>query len=387
VVGQRPANTDALTGLRGIAALWVAVFHFDILLEKSSLSRQFGPRALLQHGYLAVDIFFVLSGFVMALSYGHYFARGFSGRKYGVFMMRRLARVYPLYIAMTALTVALLMRHAGVVPLLAGRAGELISNIFLAQNWGFSRCIVVPAWSISVEALAYVGFPLLALVFLHGARAWLAAGTLLCLAGFVFLAVHPPPASHAQIGILDIHQDYSLLPDIRCLAGFGLGLGSYRYASRGGAAAWRIPPWVNLAGSLLLLVTLMVPRLDLLSVLLIPLLILGLLDDGILARALRTRAVLFLGEVSYALYLVHGDILVVVDRLLATQAAHSVGRPAAVTLALVSFVVTVIAVAAAAHTLLEVPARTWIRRLEAVFDRSAEREVLASERQGRADMS
>jgi peptidoglycan/LPS O-acetylase OafA/YrhL len=301
--------------------------------------------------------------------------------------MRRLARVYPLYIAMTALTIALLMRHAGVLPWLVGNAGELISNMLMVQNWGLSQSIVVAAWSVSVEALAYVGFPLLSFVFLYGSAALLVAATLLCLCGLIFIGLYPVTSSHLPNGMLDIHQDYSLLPAIRCLAGFGLGLCTYRYASRGNASPWRLPPMACVIGSLLLLASLFIPKLDLLSVCLIPLLILCLLDDTIIARALRTRAMKFLGEISYALYLVHGDVLVIADRMMATHAAQAIGRPAAITLALVFFVAFSVALAYAAHTFFEVPARAWIRRLEVMFDSRAERLVMASERQGQTDLS
>jgi peptidoglycan/LPS O-acetylase OafA/YrhL len=139
--------------------------------------------------------------------------------------------------------------------------------------------------------------------------------------------------------------------------------------------------------SLLLVATLLIPDLDLLSVVLIPLLILCLLDDNFIARALRMRAMKFLGEISYALYLMHGDVLVITERLLATHPAQMVWRPAAITVALVFFVAFVIAASYAVHKLFEVPARAWVRRLEVVFDRSAKRTVVVSEQQGQEDMS
>ena len=65
----------ALTGLRGVAACWVAMYHGH------EFGRLAGPAGvLLRHGYLAVDVFFVLSGFVMGLSYAHMFAPGFRAR-------------------------------------------------------------------------------------------------------------------------------------------------------------------------------------------------------------------------------------------------------------------------------------------------------------------
>ena len=54
----------ALTGIRGIAACFVVIYHFYFgVLNKGSAG------VILSHGYMAVDLFFVLSGFVMALTY------------------------------------------------------------------------------------------------------------------------------------------------------------------------------------------------------------------------------------------------------------------------------------------------------------------------------
>ena len=62
-----------------------------------------GPvRAFVLHGYLAVDLFFVLSGFVMALNYQHLFEDGFSNQNYSIFLYKRLTRIYPLYIMVSA---------------------------------------------------------------------------------------------------------------------------------------------------------------------------------------------------------------------------------------------------------------------------------------------
>ena len=90
----------SLTGLRGVTAMLVAAYHF-YPVQSPLLSRTVG------RFYLWVDLFFVLSGFVMALNYGRMFRDGFSGEAFGEFLLRRLARVYPLYIVVLVLQVAL----------------------------------------------------------------------------------------------------------------------------------------------------------------------------------------------------------------------------------------------------------------------------------------
>jgi peptidoglycan/LPS O-acetylase OafA/YrhL len=77
----------ALDGLRGIAAILVALFHF----RSSYMSYNGYPAG---DGYLAVDLFFMLSGFVLSHAYAARFERGTSALE---FMKIRLIRLYPLY--------------------------------------------------------------------------------------------------------------------------------------------------------------------------------------------------------------------------------------------------------------------------------------------------
>ncbi len=87
----RSAYFESLDLIRGLAALVVLVYHVDFM---------FGLRGhLLPGGYLAVDLFFLLSGFVLSLTYGERVASGAIG--FGRFLMLRLARLYPLFLATT----------------------------------------------------------------------------------------------------------------------------------------------------------------------------------------------------------------------------------------------------------------------------------------------
>src|ERR1700704_1066654 len=86
----------SLTSIRGIAAWWIVLFHFreyTPLLDNASTGHVIG------HGYLAVDLFFELSGFVIALNYGRFF-RNLNLAEYLRFLGRRLARIYPLHLLM-----------------------------------------------------------------------------------------------------------------------------------------------------------------------------------------------------------------------------------------------------------------------------------------------
>ena len=92
---SRPQVIPALTSLRGIAAWWVVLYHFREYLPSR------WPEwlmALTAHGYLAVDLFFILSGFVLALNYAESFRDSLAGA--AGFYRLRLARIYPLHFVM-----------------------------------------------------------------------------------------------------------------------------------------------------------------------------------------------------------------------------------------------------------------------------------------------
>ena len=154
----------ALTSLRGIAAWWVVIFHFRQLLPANT-------PAILQtiaaQGYIAVDLFFVLSGCVITLNYATWFRRP-TPRAYANFLALRLARIYPLHVVMmlfyllTAIVLALASHHPTLGP--EYNPTYFLLSLVLLQNWGFTNDTAwnVPAWSISTEWFAYLIFPLLA---------------------------------------------------------------------------------------------------------------------------------------------------------------------------------------------------------------------------------
>src|SRR5438874_7436960 len=119
---------QGLTGLRGVAACWVVLFH---------LYSEHG--APLEGGYLGVDIFFILSGFVLSYVYAQEFQSKSSGA-YVAFLTARVARIFPLHLAMLAvlgLIVVWLPGFADAYPKPHERfgLGPFIAAVFLVQNW------------------------------------------------------------------------------------------------------------------------------------------------------------------------------------------------------------------------------------------------------------
>lgn len=155
-----------LTGLRGLAALWVVFYHnreyFEILFGKSSPFS-----VLIGRGYFGVDLFFCLSGFIMGYVYLDKFVQPSSSRlsTARVFLAKRFARIYPVYFITTLLAslmylIAIIYDHSfsksssAVLSLT-----NLVKNLLLLQILDNSASLNYPAWSVSAEAIVYVMFP------------------------------------------------------------------------------------------------------------------------------------------------------------------------------------------------------------------------------------
>jgi peptidoglycan/LPS O-acetylase OafA/YrhL len=291
------SEVRALTGLRGVAALYVVFFHY---FSPVRLTNPF--MCLLGHGYLAVDLFFVLSGFVMALNYAGLFSQGVRGAAVRIFLSRRVARIYPLYLL--TLLIATGLVGIGYLNFTAGSLARTFwPNLLMVQNWGNWESIETPAWSISTEWFAYMLFPFLLTWSFYRSRARVFTLFILSISGLVSLAsFFTSPYDHLKV--FDLTQGYPSL--IRCVSEFTLGIIAYRIKdSRFGAVA-KDMPWLPLTLVLLLVVLLALKRTDVLVVLLFPLLVLVL--DGkrnFLNHSLGSRVPEFLGLVSYSVYLVH----------------------------------------------------------------------------------
>src|SRR6185312_10577606 len=197
--GERLATRylPGLTGLRGVGAIWVMVFHI-----------QYGRDIpILDSGFLGVDLFFILSGFVLSHTYG---AMRFRGTEYALFIRDRVARIFPLHWAALAILGVVLLIFPEIYHSMAARfrSPELIANILLVQNWGFTRPGTwnIPAWSLSTEWLVSLAFPL----FLLGARRFTrpvacVLGCAVCLgllAAFLHATGNPNPNVQSRAAII-----------------------------------------------------------------------------------------------------------------------------------------------------------------------------------------
>lgn len=153
------AHIRPLTALRFFAAFWVVLYHYWPNLDVG-----FTP-AIASKGYLGVEAFFVLSGFILC----HVYLSGFGeGRfRYGDFLWNRLARVYPLHLAtlvgVGAMALAATLAGLAVDPNILSWP-SLPANLLLVHAWGFAPVAGWnhASWSISAEWFAYLTFPVFA---------------------------------------------------------------------------------------------------------------------------------------------------------------------------------------------------------------------------------
>ena len=361
VLSQDHRQLNALTGIRAFAAGWVVVYHFRVqiigLLPSTGI---LSP--LMDSGYLGVDLFFGLSGFIIAYNYLDRLGESGKWSDRLRFLWLRLARVWPVHIF--TLNVALLMAMfakpmsiTSRLPNSPGRALTLpgyLENFSLTHIWfGQNVTYNSPAWSVSAEWFAYLMFPLLAIVVakvksLRGA--WL--GAMACYA--TFGAAYVMYWGHAgETGQAGLRVGFEFLA----------GCFLFRVSERAGnGMGWRWMVPTSVAGIVVGAVTIgsSTPY----GVLLAPLfglLILGLAKgQGLFVRILSTRVVVFGGEASYALYMTHALVQGLALRLLAVDRFTDNGW--VVRAAVLAAYAVMIAVAAVlTFVLVEKPARNWLR--------------------------
>ena len=346
-----------MTGLRGFAALWVVSLHF-IADTNTLLPASAGFNWFLSAGANAVPLFFVLSGFILLHTYRARFAV-FSWGEYARFLGLRLARIYPAYLAALAAMLLLVAGSAGLGlphnanaypwPWLLPEALMLHCWRTLPPNffgWNF------PDWSVSAEWFAYLFiFPLAVglLKKLGGGGKWLAGGLVLLLC-----ALEPA-----------IRTEWKL-PMVSLLFLAGAGLWELRRQIL--ATGKKLPPHLDSLGVAGLLLTVWLASwhgggLTAAGILLaMALLIFGLTRaDGLFSRLLAQRPWVFLGELSYSIYLIHGVVQRFLKVALPVEKFAMSPWPLRTGVWLVELAAVLLA-ATLLYFAVESPARGWLRR-------------------------
>ncbi len=288
-----------LDGIRGIAAIVVVIGH----MPKSWIAENFS------HFYLAVDLFFMLSGFVIAFAYEHRLKSGLGARQ---FMLFRYIRLYPLYIAGTLIGIM-----SGIITCAMGKGdlsfaalGTAIATAVLmlpSPNFGETDGLTPlnpPAWSLLFELVMNFGY---ALVLFR-----LATTTIFLIVAFSAVALI---CTDLHLHSLHTGMTWStvLFGITRVVFPYCLGILLYRSTTRGQivtAAAYAFP--------FVLLLVLMGHGLrpevtELVSVLfLFPSIIIG----GARMDVPNPIVFQFLGKISYGLYVTSVPLITLLSRVL-----------------------------------------------------------------------
>ncbi len=377
----RPRRTEvrALTGLRGVAALLVALYHINPNLIAPTAAGRFVGK-----GYLWVDLFFVLSGFLLAMNYAGRFAGGWSLGAWLDFLLHRVARIYPLYVVLVAASIgySLLLYggfHASAPPpalALPQPARDVAANLLMVQSWGLGASIDGAAWSLSTEWAAYLVFPFLVAVALFGRPRTAAAAGLAASAVVVLTVALTSHDGAYHRGPLDAYAGTTLEPLLRCMGGFVLGLVTYRLARSPRAIAVASHDATIAAGLALLVAGFAAGVHDLLIYPLFALLVLGLFANrGYVGLLFGSRPVYWLGVISYSIYLLHPYLVAPrsqLDAALATQ----LPEPWAGLLADAAIYGLLLVASAVAYHAIEEPGRRWVRSLRRAIS-SLAREMTA----------
>lgn len=345
-----PADLRPLTALRFVAAAWVVLYTCWPFLDVG-----FTPH-LASKGYLGVELFFVLSGFILS----HVYLEAFGTRRFGYrsFLWARIARVYPLHLVTLLGVMALALGAAAAGIAVQARVIDwpsLPANLLMLHAWGLApeAAFNHPSWSISAEWFAYLTFPVFAAgAWALRARPWLAVAA----ASAALLALYVVFQSLAGFPLTQATIRWGALRIVPC---FALGCALYLVHRKGGVPR---PGLLSALSVVLIFATASLQIWDGVIVLLGGLLILSLGSlDNVRAGPLSSRFAVWLGEISYALYMVLIPwTLVAVNGLARVTGSESktFGLPL-----WLGIVLGAVMTAALAHHLVEKPARTWLRKL------------------------
>jgi peptidoglycan/LPS O-acetylase OafA/YrhL len=329
----RPIDIKALSGARALPPLILVLYHF---CEGHGYRDARLFDLLVGKGYLWVEFFFALSGFILIHVYGRKIDDVLHGKAYVPFLQARLSRLYPLHLftllSMLALMLATewLANEFGFVSIYhqpwppMNPAEGFVANLFMVQAWNLFPWLTWngASWFVSVEFLLCLLFPLY--LALSRGGVWrgvglIAAGvgTLAILAfstkyGFAFSLEGYPhlywPTAHG-VG-LDLTYQNGIY---RGMAGFGVGVGLavlYRHAAD---AAGRLPTWAFTAAQIGALAYFAwaiygtgwahTPNDIFTAVAMFALIFVIAFDRGFLARFFAAAPLRKLGEWSYGIYL------------------------------------------------------------------------------------
>ncbi|MGG9972022.1 acyltransferase family protein [Ferruginibacter sp. SUN002] len=290
-------RVDQITFTRFLAAISIVVYHFGDTIYPFSLD---SISFLFKQANVGVSFFFILSGYVMILAYG-------SKNKIGVgeFLKNRFARVYPIYL----FAIALFFIYLKVESLWIDHKGILL-NILTIQSWipGEALSFNRPGWTLSVEVLFYISFPFLfnyiykkydykklvvpILLF------WILSQVLLHIGTYSGFYGGFPSKSH------DLLYYFPLMHLNEFLIGNLAGL---FFVNKLSNTKKNVDVYIILTSILFVLWlkynSILILHDGVLNIIFVPLIFLFSINNGFITKLFSKRIFVFLGEISYCIYI------------------------------------------------------------------------------------
>jgi peptidoglycan/LPS O-acetylase OafA/YrhL len=353
-----------LTPLRGVAALLVVLFHIQFWLKdlQAGLSDH---TSFIARGYIWVDLFFILSGFILTHVYGKNFKKGTNKAPYIRFLQARFARIYPLYF-ITLIAYLLLWKTLGYLSIDYEAfhwpdrftAESFVSNIFMTQSFGLHDFLSwnYPSWSVSAELVVYLFFPFV-IVF---SQKNISSFILITVVSSLFLYLY------VEKGNIDFTYNMGV---IRCSFEFLLGVYLYKnlfnrefFLLQRSAA---VPVFTFLSIVVLLHFPVEVVS-DLIFLPLFMLLILALSKyRGDKLSFLNSRYVIGLGNISYSLYIWHFLVIELSYLLLSPELMNrKEWHPNILEtgIFIITILISLLAVSILSYRFIEVPTRRYFKK-------------------------
>ncbi|WP_194134376.1 acyltransferase family protein [Salipiger mangrovisoli] len=286
---------------RAIAAIAVVIFHANTFFVPQRLHGGDSAARIFDMGYAGVEYFFVLSGFIMVLSHRHQFGDASCA---GNFLTKRVVRIIPFYWAVMLVLLAMMLVYPSAAD---GRFSveNLLHSLFLVPNSDGTPLMIHSAWTLSHEFLFYFVFTALFFSLRWGAA----------LFGFWMLGVALTQGLGAIAYPFDfLFSIYNLL--------FLLGIvAAFAHAHVKPPLGWTLA----LGGAAIFLANGIVHTYALAEVshvlrtviygVAACMMVTGFAGLELAGRIRSNRGLVFLGDASYSIYLVHGIALSIFTKI------------------------------------------------------------------------
>jgi peptidoglycan/LPS O-acetylase OafA/YrhL len=330
------------------------VFYHSLGLMNDSVP---GPvKSFIAHGYLAVDLFFLLSGFVIFLSYHVSLSKNFP-HSVGKFYWNRFSRIYPLHLVMLG---GYLMLFGAFNYLSSSHAAPesytwraFIQSMFLVHMWfGGDLTWNVPSWSISSEWFVYLFFPLMAFS-LRRLRGGIAAHLLAIVLAAVVLHL-----IYSMSGLHSIGADIPHMALVRTMFEFLMGVfvGSLYVNHRDFLQRHATVALAAFVALCVLYASTSTPDYALIPIMFALLIAYLSVTSSWITAVLSTPVLVYLGEISYSTYMVH---YLVYDSLKAAFVSNT--QPINQLYVWMSFA-TVFVLSVLLHHAVDMPSQKYFRR-------------------------